>query len=68
MNELKKRRLEKRYTCKNMAEILNVSKPFYWQLENGKRRLSYSMAIKIAKIFKTKPDQIFYDEYKNRES
>ena len=68
MNELKKRRLEKRYTCKNMAEILNVSKPFYWQLENGKRRLSYSMAIEIAKIFKTKPDQIFYDEYKNRES
>ena len=67
MNELKKLRLEKRYTCRIMAEALNVSKPFYWQLENGKRRLSYEMAVKIAAIFKAKPDQIFYNEYKNRE-
>ncbi len=61
MVELKKRRLEKKYTCQHMAEKLGVSKPFYWQIENDKRRLSYKMAFKIAQIFNTKPDKLFYD-------
>ena len=68
MEELKKRRLDKKYTCKIMAEKLGVSKPFYWQIENNKRRLSYAMAIKIANIFKTKPDKIFYEEFKNKDN
>lgn len=68
MVELKNRRKKKKYTCKDMAEKLNVSKPFYWQIENRKRRLSYEMAVKIADILGTKPDRIFYDEFKNKES
>lgn len=67
MENLKNYRLQKRYTCKMMAEKLGVSKPFYWQIENNKRRLSYEMAVKIANIFKTKPDKIFYEEFKNKE-
>lgn len=67
MNELKNRRKSKNYTCRDMAEKLNVSKPFYWQLENRKRRLSYEMAVKIADILKTKPDKLFYEEFKNKE-
>ena len=51
MRELKRRRLEGKYTCKHMAELLGISKPYYWQIENGKRRLSYAMAIKISNIF-----------------
>ena len=66
MNELKTCRMKHKYTCKIMAEKLGVSKPFYWQIENNKRRLSYEMAIKIANIFGLKPDDIFYDELKNK--
>lgn len=43
-----------------MAEYLNISYAYYWQIENNKRQLYYSLAIKIAKIFDLKPDQIFY--------
>lgn len=65
MVELKKVRKKKHLSCKEMAEKLNISKPFYWQIENKKRRLSYPMAMKIAYILGTKPDKIFYDEFKD---
>lgn len=48
-----------------MSEVLGISKAFYSQIENGNRRLSYDMAVKIANIFKTKPDKLFYEEYIN---
>jgi len=68
MEELKKIRKKHNLTHQEMADKLNVSKPFYWQIENNKRRLSYDMAFKIAAIFKTTPDKIFYKEYKNKEN
>jgi putative transcriptional regulator len=46
-----------------MAKMLGISKPYYWQIENKKRRLYYSLAKKIASIFKLKPDDIFYEEF-----
>ena len=48
--KLKEARIKKGYTAKYMAEQLNISKPFYSQLENDRRTLSYIMAIKIADI------------------
>ena len=63
-NKLKQLRKMNKYTTKEMAEKLNISKPFYSQLENKKRRLSYEMAIKIADIFELKPDDIFYENMK----
>ena len=68
MEELKKIRKKHKLTHQQMADKLKVSKPFYWQIENNKRRLSYDMAIKIASIFKTTPDRIFYKEFKNKEN
>ena len=65
MNELKKIRKKNKFTCEYMANHLKISKPFYWQIENGKRRLSYKMAVKIASVFNLKPDDIFYKEFKN---
>ncbi len=65
MKELKIYREKFGYSCKEMADLLKISKSYYWQIENNQRTLSYLMAIKIAKIFKQKPDKIFYDEFKN---
>ncbi len=64
--KLKEIREKKHYTSKYMAEQLKISKPFYSQLENERRNLTYEMAVKIAKVLKMKPDNLFYDEYKNR--
>ncbi|MBQ9181258.1 MAG: helix-turn-helix transcriptional regulator [Bacilli bacterium] len=58
-------RIKKGYTHADMAKLLNISKPFYWQIENNKRRLSYNMAFNISQILKTTPDKIFYEEFKN---
>ncbi|MDL2218226.1 helix-turn-helix domain-containing protein [Christensenellaceae bacterium OttesenSCG-928-M15] len=45
-----------------MARLLKISKSYYWQLENNQRRLYYDLALRIAKIFDMKPDEIFYEE------
>lgn len=66
MDKLKQIRLKNGYSCKVMASELNISKAFYWQLENEKRKLSYESAFKIAKIFKLKPDELFYEEFDNK--
>lgn len=64
-SKLKELRTKKKLTSKVMAEKLGISIPFYSQLENRQRRLTYDMAIKIADIFKQKPDKIFYEDYIN---
>ncbi|MGI6325136.1 MAG: helix-turn-helix transcriptional regulator [Bacilli bacterium] len=51
---------------KDMSKLLGISKPYYWQIENRKRGLSYQMAVNIAKIFNLKPDDIFYEEFTNK--
>ena len=66
MNKLKELRIKNNYNLTNMSEKLNISKTFYWQIENNKRRLSYIMAIKIADIFEIKPDQLFYEDFKSK--
>lgn len=65
MSKLEEYRRKYNYSCQDMADKLNISKSFYWQIEKGKRRLSYAIACKIAEIFKVKPDTIFYEDYKN---
>ena len=63
MNYLKEIRISKGYSQQYMANKLKISKTFYCQIEKQQRRLSYHMAVKIAKIFNMKPDQIFYNEF-----
>ena len=67
MEILKALRKTNEYTYQDMANLLKISKAFYWQIENKKRTLTYNMSVKIANVFKTKPDEIFYEEFKNKE-
>lgn len=60
---LKRYRKIKGYTCSDMAKMLKISVPYYCQLENGNRKLTYNMAVKISSIFKMWPDDIFYNEH-----
>ena len=63
MKKLKKLRISKNIKIKEMAELLNISEPFYSQIENKKRTLTYKLAKKIAIILNVKPDDLFYDEF-----
>ena len=63
LKKLHNLRKEKGYTVDYMANILNLSRTFYWQVEHGDRRLSYITAINIAKVFNVKPDDVCYDEF-----
>ncbi|MBQ9834262.1 MAG: helix-turn-helix transcriptional regulator [Bacilli bacterium] len=60
MNKLKELRIKNKLTIEKMAKLVNISYTYYWQIENNKRNLYYSMAIKISKVFNLKPDDIFY--------
>ena len=60
--KLKELRKKKKYTTQIMAEKIGISKPFYCQIENGTRRLSYKMAVAIAGVFHKKPDYLFYED------
>lgn len=61
MNKLKKLRIKHNISIQEMANILNISYAYYWQLENKTRNLYYNLAVKIAKVFNMKPDDIFYN-------
>ena len=67
MNKLKTLRKTNNYSTQHMADMLKISKTFYWQIENNKRRLSYDMAIRIASIFNLKPDNLFFDDFINKD-
>ncbi|WP_193065340.1 helix-turn-helix transcriptional regulator [Oceanobacillus oncorhynchi] len=49
-------------TYKEVADRIGISKEHYWMIENGKRRLNYDLAVKIARVFNMKPDDIFLND------
>ena len=60
LDKLRQYRLERELTYQEVADIVGISKEYYWMIENGKRQLkNYELAIKIAKVFHKKPDDIF---------
>lgn len=67
MEKLKKLRTDLNLTYAQFAEQLGISKAYYWQIENNTRGLSYNMAVKISKMFNLKPDEVFYEDIKNKE-
>ena len=60
MEKLKKLRVQKNYSIKEMADRLNISTAYYCLIENKKRNLYYDMAIRISDLFGLKPDDLFY--------
>ncbi len=64
-SNLKKARKINNLTCVDMAKFLSVSSSYYNQIENGRRKLDYEMAVKISAVFGLQPDDIFYRYYKN---
>ena len=59
LEKLKEIRTKQGLTYQEVANRVNISKEYYWMIENGKRRLSYDLAVKIAGVFDKSPDDIF---------
>lgn len=66
MKKLKYLRKKNNISYSKMASLLNISKSFYFQIENDKRRLSYNMAYNISMVFGLNPDDIFYEDFKGK--
>ena len=62
--KLQNLRKENNLSFLDVAREVGICKAYYWQIENGNRRLYYDLALRIAKVFNKKPDEIFYDYYK----
>ncbi len=60
--KLRKLRESKGLSYAKIAEELNLSTSYYWQIENKKKNLYYNLAVKIASYFNLKPDDIFYEK------
>ncbi len=55
-------RKKKGINLEKVAKELNVSKAYISMVETGKRSLDYLMAINMAKMFATTPDELFLDD------
>lgn len=64
LKKLKQIRISKNISIRDMAKSLGVSKSMYSYIENGDKRLSYDIAVKISSFFDMSPDQIFQDDFK----
>jgi len=60
--KLRKIRYKYGYTTEEVSNKVGISKAFYCQIENRKRRLSYDLAVRIASVFNVKPDYLFYSD------
>jgi putative transcriptional regulator len=56
---IKKIRKENNMTLAELGEKLGKSKQYMSELERGNIRLTYDMAVDIARVFNTTPDKIF---------
>ena len=46
MSKLEQFRKNNNFSCQDMADKLNISKSFYWQIEKGKTKEDYINALK----------------------
>ncbi|MDS1004203.1 helix-turn-helix transcriptional regulator [Clostridium sporogenes] len=61
--KIKKYRMRKKLTEKELAHRIGISQNYYSELENGKYDIKLSVLCKIAKELRVKPNVLF--EYKN---
>lgn len=59
MNKLKKMRMDKKLTQKELADIIGVTPKYISFLENNQRKPSLNIAIKISEFFETTIEKIF---------
>lgn len=59
LQELRRNRVKKNYTQRQLADAIGISESYYCQLENGTRRMSLPIAQKIAIVLNKDMDSLF---------
>lgn len=57
-NNLKKYRLDRNMTQAQLCKLVGVSQAYLSQLENGHRNMSIEIAVKLAKLFEIRLDEL----------
>lgn len=61
INKLYDLRKETGLTQLEIANILSISRSYYGMIETGSRNTTLDLAIKIAKVFNKKVEEIFWE-------
>lgn len=64
--KMTKLRKEKGYTLESLAKKVGISKQYMWDIEEGRKVLSYKMAFLISRALDTKPDELFLKDHKRK--
>lgn len=56
------------FTNRKIGKALKISHVMYYNMESGKANIDYITAIKIANLFNLKPDDVFLEYEKIRNS
>lgn len=62
--QLEKMRKKQGITIVELAKRLGKTSQYIWDIEDGRRNLSYKMAFEIALILDVKPDDLFLEDFK----
>ncbi|MED4653068.1 transcriptional regulator [Bacillus pseudomycoides] len=60
LQKLKRKRIEKGWTCEEVANKVGITKMHYWYIENDKRNLKIDLALKIATALEEDPKDLFF--------
>lgn len=63
LTKLKKERLKRGISIRDISEQVKMSKSMYSYLESGSKRLTYEQAVKIAEELGKRPDELFLEDY-----
>ena len=64
LNKLREMRKKSGLNTTETAKIIGISQSMYSYIEIGRERLSYDIAVKLSELFKSSPDELFYDDFK----
>ena len=64
LNKLREIRKKAGLNTTEVAEIIGISQSMYSYIEIGRERLSYDIAVKLSGLFKSSPDELFYNDFK----
>lgn len=57
------KRKQRNISLKDISTKLNFSIGYISLIENGKRKLTYELAVELAAFLDRKPDELFYNDY-----
>lgn len=64
--EMSKQRIKKGYTLENLGHKLGLTKQYLWDIEEGRRTLTYKLAYRISVLLDTTPDKLFLEDNKRK--